>query len=89
MHPNKNNTKPNPAFVINTGELTNLLNSFFIDFPFINISPSSKSWIPTIALISVVLPAPLCPINANISPSSTLNETLFNAIFSPYFFLHS
>ena len=43
----------------------------FIDMPSIKISPSLKSFIPTIDFIVVVLPAPLCPIKANMSPFST------------------
>ena len=57
----------------------------FIDFPLIRMSPLSKSCIPTIDLIRVVLPAPLWPIKANISPSFTVNVTSFKATFSPYF----
>jgi len=38
--------------------------------------------IPTIDLIIVVLPAPLCPMNANISPLFTLKLTSFNACLS-------
>ena len=30
MHPSKNSTSPNAAFVTNTGEFINLFNSFFI-----------------------------------------------------------
>ena len=33
MHPIKNSTKPNPALVIKTVELTNLFNYFFIKAP--------------------------------------------------------
>jgi len=56
---------------------------FFIDFPLIKISPCSKSNIPTIDLMVVVLPAPLWPMNANISPSFTVNDISSTAFFSP------
>ena len=54
-----------------------------MDLPLIKISPSSKSRIPTIDFIIVVLPAPLCPIKPNISPPSTLKLTFLIAFFTP------
>ena len=50
------------------------------------ISPSSKSNIPAIDFKVVVLPAPLCPINANISPLFTLRDILSTAFFRCYKF---
>ena len=59
------------------------MGSSLMDLPSIVIWPSSKSIMPQIDLIRVVLPAPLWPIKAKISPASTLKETLSRAFLSP------
>lgn len=47
------------------------MGSFFIDLLLSNISPSLNSKIPTIHFRVVVLPAPLCPTKAQMSPSAS------------------
>ena len=56
-----------------------------MEIPSTKISPLLKLSAPTMALIVVDLPAPLCPINAQISPLLTLNEISSTAVKSPYF----
>ena len=51
------------------------------------ISPESTGILPAIALISVVLPAPLPPNNPMISPVQIDNDTSSNTVRSLYFFV--
>jgi hypothetical protein len=51
--------------------------------PFREIVPELGLTRPEIVLSVVVLPAPLLPINATISPISTLNEIPFNTSMWP------
>src|SRR5690554_3523161 len=52
--------------------------------PFNRISPESTGKKPDNKCIKVVLPAPLGPIKACISPGATLRQTLLLAISEPY-----
>src|SRR5262245_31748167 len=55
-------------------------------FPSKYASPVSGGWTPSIALISVLLPAPLSPTRATISPLSTSKSTLCRARTGPKLF---
>src|SRR5579863_6072031 len=58
--------------------------AFWIFSPFQAMVPAVGRTRPEIVLSVVVLPAPLPPIRATISPASTLNEMPFNTSMCPY-----
>ncbi len=53
------------------------------------MSPSSNPVTPTMARMSVVLPAPLCPTNPKMSPGMTSSDTPSTARFAPNAFTTS